>query len=309
MTGHSQSSSQHTPWVSPCCKTPLVHSEDDSCSCSACRRVFPIVSGVPWLRLDRSQPGPGELEYQQGWRGKLRRWPKLYRWIFLLFAPVLITGPNPVHRWRQLFAAKKRVVDIGSGNDRRHPDILNLDLLPYPAVDVVALAEELPLPTQSVHGAISVVALEHMRSPQTALAEMARVLVPGGRLFVAIPLLQPFHSAPADYRRWTVPGLEAELGEWFRVVDQGCYCGPCSALAWLLADVLALVLSLGWAPLRRWGSILLQVAFSPLKWFDLLVARLPGASGVASVVYVEAERLSSEGSVGAAAEDLLAAGP
>lgn len=49
--------------------------------------------------------------------------------------------------------------------------------------------------------------LEHLRSPESAVAEFNRILVNGGRLIVSVPHLSRIHEAPSDYRRYTEFGL------------------------------------------------------------------------------------------------------
>ena len=153
----------------------------------------------------------------------------------------------------------------------------------------MADAGELPFENDSVDGVISIAVLEHVTDPERLLAETARVLVPGGRLFLVVPFLQPFHAAPHDFRRWTSVGLrQAVGGAGLEVTDHGTYCGPASALTWTLAEMFALVLSFGSASLRRALSPVFQVLCSPIKWFDLVLARIPGSDDVASATYLEA---------------------
>ena len=49
--------------------------------------------------------------------------------------------------------------------------------------------------------------LEHVPEPQLAIAEMRRVLKPGGVIWVQVPFLFPYHADPYDYWRVTPPGL------------------------------------------------------------------------------------------------------
>jgi len=64
-------------------------------------------------------------------------------------------------------------------------------------------ASRLPFRDRSFDGVVCLEVLEHVREPEQALHEMARVLRPGGRAFQSMPFLYPIHDAPHDYQRWT----------------------------------------------------------------------------------------------------------
>ncbi len=279
--------------VCPRCRAALERN-GDQLGCQSCPGCYPVRDGVPDLRLQ--ELASEEQSYLQGVRGALRRQPRLYRWLFRLFAPVLVTGPDGARRLAPLAEQGEVVLDIGAGNDRRHPQFCNVDLLPYPEVDLLADGETLPLADESVAGVICIVVLEHVPQPLKLLREIQRILQPGGRLVLAVPLLQPFHAAPHDYRRWTRGGLCREVEPGFQVRDAGVYCGPASALSWLLAEWCALVLSLGIPAVRQALALPLQVLCSPLKWLDVILARLPDAHRLASVVYIDAEKKRGQAS-------------
>ncbi|MCA8962953.1 MAG: class I SAM-dependent methyltransferase, partial [Planctomycetes bacterium] len=184
------------------------------------------------------------------------------------------------------------VVDLGSGNDRRHPRFLNVDLLPYPEVDVVCEGDRLPFANDSIDVVVCIVVLEHVPNSRTVIREVTRVLRPGGRFYAVVPFLQPFHAAPHDYRRWTLPGLGEDLEE-LMVHEHGVYGGPASAMAWWLGESLAFALSFGSSRLRGWLSLPLQALFSPIKWLDVVAVHHPDAHRLASSIWVEARKPDS----------------
>ena len=53
----------------------------------------------------------------------------------------------------------------------------------------------------------------HLRHPQSALSEVARVVRPEGCVLLSMPFLYPIHDAPHDYQRYTAHGLARALDE------------------------------------------------------------------------------------------------
>lgn len=78
----------------------------------------------------------------------------------------------------------------------------------YAHLDAVADLTALPFPDGAFHAAVNVVTLEHVRKPECALREIARVLEPGGLLLLIVPHEWEVHQSPHDYFRYTRHGVE-----------------------------------------------------------------------------------------------------
>lgn len=79
-------------------------------------------------------------------------------------------------------------LNIGSGN-RRLPGYRNIDAVPRAGVDMVAPADEIPLPDACADEVLAVHLLEHFFEWEVpeVLTEWARLLRPGGLLVLELP--------------------------------------------------------------------------------------------------------------------------
>ena len=115
------------------------------------------------------------------------------------------------------------VLDIGCADrwvERSLPSGSTYIGLDYPATgkelyqarpDVFADASMLPLADSSVDTVVILEVIEHLRRPDGALREIARVLRPQGCVLLSIPFLYPIHDAPHDYQRLTEYGLIRDI--------------------------------------------------------------------------------------------------
>ncbi len=81
------------------------------------------------------------------------------------------------------------------------------ELWDYTRLDAIADLAHLPFPSACFDACINVVTLEHVREPACVVAELARVLKPGGSLLVVAPQEWEVHQAPHDYWRYTRYGV------------------------------------------------------------------------------------------------------
>lgn len=157
------------------------------------------------------------------WLKSLRRTPLHPQW--------LLGGNTRTIEWIRDHA-RGRVLDIGcadrwievhlpEGCDYVGLDYLGTGGLLYGArPDIFADASRLPLADASIDTVLLLEVLEHLRYPAQALAEITRVLRPGGRLLLTVPFLYPVHDAPHDYQRYTCHGLLREMKTAGLVADE-----------------------------------------------------------------------------------------
>ena len=180
------------------------------------------------------------------------------------------------------------VADFGCGTHRRDERILCLDGGAYGNVDIVTDLRRLPLADGALAGGVSIAVLEHVPDPAAHIAEMHRVLRPGGRMLVFVPFIQPFHASPYDFQRYTAVGLREQFGA-FEVLSVDVGAGPTSGMLWVLQEWLAMVLSFGSRRLYR-AILPLTWVLSPLKLLDLLLVHHPMAAQAASGFVIEVRK-------------------
>lgn len=78
----------------------------------------------------------------------------------------------------------------------------------YGRLDLRGDLEEIPLRAGSVDTILCMVVLEHTRRPRQVIEEFARVLKPGGKIYMVVPFLWEEHQAPHDYFRFTRYGVK-----------------------------------------------------------------------------------------------------
>lgn len=198
----------------------------------------------------------------------LRRWLAPLRGCPLHPQWLLLRGERERVR-EQAASLSGTVVDIGCGDGwLRHclapgSRYIGLDYPPAVAagyrgrVEIYADAEALPFADASVDAVALLEVMEHLPEPERALAEVARVLRPGGVLLLSVPFLYPLHDVPRDFQRWTWFGLQRLLEmRGFRIIEQRRQGNPVETAALLSAIALAsAVLTL----LQRRGAGLLLV--------------------------------------------------
>ena len=113
------------------------------------------------------------------------------------------------HRRLEAACPLGRLLDIGGGSAHfktYRKSVISLDILPFPGIDVVADAHEMPFPAGYFAGVVMLDVLHHLQRPLDFFREAARVLQTGGRLAMIEPgmsviarqFYQRFHQEPVD---------------------------------------------------------------------------------------------------------------
>ncbi|MBI2030858.1 class I SAM-dependent methyltransferase [Candidatus Kaiserbacteria bacterium] len=212
-----------------------------------------------------------------------KRWPSLYYVVATIFGPVVFCGLS-ARRFLLKYPRQGMTLNLGSGPRTIGTGVTNVDIYPYPGVAITADACAVPLSDGSVARIVSDNVLEHVKDPRAAVAEMWRLLEPGGVMYVATPFLYPFHSSPSDYQRWTKEGLE-ELFKDFEIVEIGTRAGPFSAFDAHLCHLAGALFSFGNPTAKSLITNLSMFIFLPVKLPDLVFNYWPGVEDVASVLY------------------------
>jgi SAM-dependent methyltransferase len=207
----------------------------------------------------------------------LRTSSRIRRW--LTPPQPLILNPReptnfPLGRWNLYIGGAGRAVD----------GYVNLDLFSVPGVDVQANAECLPFPANLFQRVECDAVLEHVRSPANVMAEMTRVLAPGGYVHLVTPFCHPFHEYPKDYRRFTLDGLKELAGPELEVVAEGWRTGPTATMLVFSIEYAKL-----WFPWHWWRAAahgLLGWILFPLRYFDLLFLNSPAAGRIGNHCYL-----------------------
>ena len=123
-----------------------------------------------------------------------------------------------VTQFAQSLEPGSKVLDVGSGLQPYKPLFSHAS---YVGIDVESSGRKehekvadiffdgthIPVEDGTFDAVLCTEVLEHAVDPQALMAEMARVLRPGGKLCITVPFIWGLHELPYDFRRFTPNGL------------------------------------------------------------------------------------------------------
>lgn len=141
------------------------------------------------------------------------------------------------------------VLDIGSKSAKGRYSFKNgldavkviaLDIVPCEGVDIAGDAHRLPVRSETIDCVVLVSVLMYIANPQHVIAEIMRVLRPGGLIYISTPFVFRYAPDPEDYFRSSVTGLQV-LCQPFEEIQSGFNRGPASTMADLLSHFCAIL--------------------------------------------------------------------
>lgn len=112
------------------------------------------------------------------------------------------------------------ILHLGSGDvPSRDPRVISMDVLPCPNVDIVCEAEALPFRDASIDYVESGAVFEHLHDPWAAIAEVKRVLKPGGIFRIDTAFMQAYHGFPGHFYNMTPQAVETHLAGDYELVE------------------------------------------------------------------------------------------
>lgn len=283
----------------PQCRGALNGAAGHALDCAACGVTYDALNGRPLLMLPQTQRDFGfELKSVHGQRmveeyGQVPATASTPRWIAWLRPPTimhryhedLLRGPSA-----PLFTGPPGLtLNVGGGPYRVTETEFTLNIGPFANVDLIADAHNIPLADASVDNIFSLAVLEHVADPQQVVAEMLRVLKPGGYLYSELPFIFFFHGYPTDYTRFTREGVR-RLFAALEEVEIGMTHGPVSAVLQSGNMVLELLLPARPRLLRKLVNGTYRLLLFPFKYLDLMLRRHPQAHILAGGFYVRGRK-------------------
>ncbi|NKC31025.1 methyltransferase domain-containing protein [Falsiroseomonas selenitidurans] len=262
-------------------------------ACTQCGTVFPVVQGVPVLlneansvfRIDSYRQAAG-YEGASGYGGsadRSRGLRRAYRAFARKLLEAAVPGP-PFDPLPTILAARPEaaLLVIGAGERAWPGRVTYTDVAMARKVACICDAHDLPFPDGSFDAVCAEAVLEHVCDPQRCVAEIHRVLRPGGFVWAVTPFLQPVHMGAHDFTRFTFLG-HRRLFRWFDESASGMVGGPVQAGIHLFRHTL---LALTDRPRLQAGLRLAGLLLTwPLRFLDRFLVRTEASLNAGCAFY------------------------
>jgi len=140
----------------------------------------------------------------------------------------LLKSNQLVHGWSNLLTLLPGgagfCLDLGSGDGKHRRQIqqagwhwIGIDVANSQNLSAIADAQQLPFVANSIDVVFTNQVLEHIPRPWLAIAEVFRVLKPGGSFVGGVSFLEPFHDSYYSFSHWAIEELLQSQG--FEIVE------------------------------------------------------------------------------------------
>lgn len=197
------------------------------------------------------------------------------------------------------YKTDKKTLDIGCGTalyGTLFPNRTTLDIAPRKdiPVDIVADAHDLSqIPDATYDVVLFTEVLEHLHTPHKAIAEIHRIMKPGGMLLLSTRFIFPLHDVPGDYYRYTKYGLQ-HLLKAFEIVELKEETSTMETLAVLFQRIGFQCDTLGFRPFKIWwfikAKMIMCFAWLLTKEYGDLSHKQPEQHIMSSGYYVAARK-------------------
>jgi SAM-dependent methyltransferase/uncharacterized protein YbaR (Trm112 family) len=276
------------------CRKHLVRQDGEFvCAGPGCGMRFPIMDDVPVLINDQASLFTREDFVRQRnttfdlSRGRLatlvdralpaisknirarQNYETVLKYLLSRAAParVLVLGGSILGKGMEKLAAEERI------------ELVESDVSFGPRTQLICDAHDLPFEDEAFDGVVVQAVLQYVVEPSRCVAEIERVLKPGGLVYAESAFMQQVVHGRYDFTRFTHLGFR-RLFRKFEEMQSGAVCGPGMALAWAGQFFLLSFATSRWT--RRIAYMAARLTLFWLKWFDTALADRPGTYDAAS---------------------------